>query len=64
MIEDNDKRHAEAVNAAIEGLSLAEQAAIYHVHLAAVYRIRAPMEGTYEQARYALRVVLPQRGIY
>ena len=64
MLEDADKRSAEAVGAAIEDLTPAEQASIYHVHLAAVYRFRGAMEGTYEQARYALRVVLPQRGIY
>ena len=64
MLEDADKRSAEAVGAAIEDLTPAEQASIYHVHLAAVYRFRGTMEGTYEQARYALRVVLPQRGIY
>jgi len=64
MLEDMDLRHAEAVNAAIEGLSPAEQCAVYHVHLAAVFRGRAPMEGTYEEARYQLRVVLPSRGIY
>jgi len=64
MLEDADKRSAEAVGAAIEDLTPAEQASIYSVHLGAVFRIRAPMETMYEMARYALRVVLPQRGIY
>jgi len=63
MLEASDRRQAEAVGASIDGLTPAEQASIYHVHLAAVYRLRF-LEGTYEQARYSLRVVLPQRGIY
>ena len=64
MVEDNDKRLAEAVGASIDGLTPAEQCSISHVHLGAVFRGRASMETTYEQARYTLRVVLPQRGIY
>lgn len=64
MVDDMDTHHAEAVEAAIQSLNPAEQCAIYHVHLGAVFRVRGSMEGTYEQARYALRVVLPQRGIY
>lgn len=64
MLEEMETRHAEAVNAAIQGLTPVEQCAISHVHLAAVFRGRAPMEQTYENARYTLRVVLPQRGIY
>ena len=64
LIESSDKMQAEAVNSVIEGLTPAEQCSIYHVHLGAVFRGRSSMEGTYEQARYALRVVLPQRGIY
>jgi len=64
MVEDSDKQQAEAVGASIEDLKPAEQCAIYHVHLGAVYRIRGVMEGVYEQARYTLRVVLPQKGIY
>ena len=64
MVEDNDKRHAEAVGAAIDDLSPSEQCAVYHVHLAAVYRFRLPMEAVYDNARYELRVILPQRGIY
>lgn len=64
LIEANDKLQAEAVNSAIEGLTPAEQCSVYHVHLASVFRGRAPMEKTYEEARYQLRVILPSRGIY
>lgn len=64
MIEDADKRAAEGVGAAIDGLTPAEQCAVFHVHLASVFRGRAPMEKTYEEARYQLRVILPSRGIY
>ena len=64
LLEANDKLQAEGVNGAIEGLTPAEQCSVYHVHLASVFRGRAPMETIYEQARYQLRVLLPARGIY
>ena len=64
MLADADTRAAEAVNAAIDGLGLSEQAAIYHVHIGSAFRVRVPMETLYEKARYELRVVLPSRGIY
>lgn len=64
MIDESDRMYAAAVNGAIEGLRAIEQAAIYHFHLAAVYRFGRPVDGVYENARYSLRVVLPQRGIY
>ena len=64
MIEDADKRAAEAVGASIDDLTTIEQCAVCHIHLGAVFRGRASMEKTYEAARYQLRVLLPQRGIY
>ena len=64
MVSDMDTRHAEAVGASIDGLSPIEQCAICHIHLGAVFKAREPMERVYERARYNLRVVLPQRGIY
>ena len=64
MVMDADTRSAEAVGAAIDGLETIEQCSVYHVHLAAVYRFRLPVEAVYENARYSLRVGLPQRGIY
>ncbi len=64
LLEANDKLHAESVGAAIDDLPPIEQCAVFHVHLSSVFRGRAPMEKTYEAARYTLRVVLPQRGIY
>lgn len=64
MLMDMDAHHAESVNAAIDGLRPVEQCAVYHRHLAAVYRFRLPVEVVYDQARYELRIVLPQRGVY
>lgn len=64
MVADMDTQHAEAVNAAIQDLGPAEQCAIFNVHLGCVFRMRGVAEGVYEEARYTLRVVLPQRGIY
>ena len=64
MVADMDIQQAEAVNAAITDLTPAEQCSIFNVHLGSVFRMRGVTEGVYEEARYTLRVVLPQGGIY
>jgi len=63
MVEIAELRQAEAVNGAIDSLQPNEQSAIYHFHLAAVYRMWE-LEDVYLAARATLSVVLPQRGIY
>ena len=64
MVDAADARAADAVNGAIESLSPAEQCAVTHVHLYAVYRFREPVEVVYARAKGNLRVALPTRGIY
>jgi hypothetical protein len=64
MVEAADARAAEAVNGAIESLSPAEQCAVTHMHLYAVYRFREPVAVVYGRARQALRLGLPMRGVY
>ena len=65
MVDQADGRAAEAVNAAIEGLPMAQQAAVYNKHLFSVYRFHRGYQAEhYDAARQTLRVVLPQKGIY
>lgn len=64
MVEAADQRAAEAMNGAIDSLPPAEQCAVLHVHLYAVYRFREPVDAVYGRARNQLRVALPARGFY
>ena len=63
--EKSEANKAEAINAAIDDLSSAEQMSIYHKHLYAVFRFaRLDVDEVYQQARDRLAVVLPRRLIY
>ena len=65
MVEAGEARSAEAVNGAIESLKPIEQCAVLHYHLAAVFRFeRLNVQEVYQEARYALKVGLPGRGVY
>ncbi len=64
MVEAADARTVEAVNGAIESLTPAQQCAVTHIHLYAVYRFREPVEVVYAKACSELRIALPARGIY
>lgn len=64
MVDAADARMVEAVNGAIESLSPMHQCAVMHVHLYAVYRFRTTVEEVYAEARAALRLALPARGVY
>ena len=64
MVEAADCRTVEAVNGAIESLSPMQQCAVMHVHLYAVFRFRRPVDEVYGEARGALRIALPARGVY
>lgn len=65
MVEAGDLRAAEAVNGAIDSLSPVQQCAIFHVHLYSVFRFkRLDVEVVYLEAREALKVGLPSRGVY
>lgn len=64
MVEASEARTVDAVNGAIESLSPIEQCAVLHVHLYAVFRFRESLEEVYLRARQALKIGLPQRGIY
>lgn len=64
LVEAGDLRAAEAVDGAIESLSPSQRCAVMHVHLYAVFRFRGEVEEIYLDARQALRVGLPLRGIY
>lgn len=63
MLEASDSRSAEAVDGAIESLSPIQRCAVMHKHLYAVFRFR-DLESHYREARDALAVGLPMRGIY
>lgn len=64
MLETKEQREIEATDGAIESLEPIQQCAIFHVHLYAVYRFARSVEHIYAEAREALRVALPMRGIY
>ena len=64
MVDAADSNSAEAVNAAIDGLEGIEQAAVYHIHLEAMYGFVEPVDCVYARARGQLRVWLPSRGVY
>lgn len=63
MVANADIRCAVAVDTIVDDLSARERAAVYHRHLAAVWRIRGDMEECYEDARMTLRIGLNKRGI-
>jgi len=58
-----DLRVAQAVDAAIEGLTGNERAAVFTVKVHSLYQLREPIEVVYLRARAALRVVLVRRGV-
>lgn len=63
MLEAADSRSAEAVDACIESLPTIQRCAVMHKHLYAVFRFR-DLENHYLDARTALGLGLPVRGVY
>ena len=57
-----DAYAARAMDAIIDSLPPIERAAVYHIHLAAVFRMR-DVQGAYEQARIAIRKKMAGRGL-
>jgi hypothetical protein len=65
MCDQVEEAKAEAVNAAIEDLETAQQMAVYHKHLFAVFKFeRLDVESVYQKAREALAVMLPKRTVW
>jgi hypothetical protein len=63
--DEMENAKADAVNAAIDDLETLQQMAVYHKHLAGVYRFnRNNLDGVYNAARLALAYSLPARGVY
>ncbi len=63
MVLASDQRAAEAVDAVIEGLSALPKLAVMHKHLYAVFKF-SDLETHYLDARTALGIELPMRGVY
>jgi len=63
MVLASDLRAAEAVDACIESLATLQKLAVMHKHLYSVFRF-SDLESHYLDARTALSLVLPQRGVY
>lgn len=63
MVIAADQRAAEAVDACIESLTSVQRCAVLHKHLYAVFRFR-DLENAYLEARTALALGLPMRGVY
>ena len=64
MLADMEVWQAKAVNAAIDDLPINEAAAVYHVKLASVYRLREPIELVYDRARELLKIGLRARHVH
>lgn len=62
LCDSADAYAARAMDAIIDGLPAIERAAVYHIHLAAVFRMR-DLEGAYERARIAIRSKMAGRGL-
>jgi hypothetical protein len=62
LCDSADAYAARAMEAIIDGLPPDQRAAVYHVHLAAVFRMR-DLPGSYERARIAIRQKLAGRGL-
>jgi len=58
-----DTTIARAVDALIDDLGPSQRASVYHVHLAAVWRFREPVEELYERARTAVEAGLSRKGL-
>lgn len=63
MLLAADARAAEAVDACIESLRPIQRCAVLHKHLCSVFRFR-DLEAHYLEARAALGIGLPKRGVY
>lgn len=64
MLDAKEAREVMAMDGAIDSLEPIQQCAIYHVHMHAVYRFARAVEHIYAEAREALRIALPMRGVY
>ncbi len=63
MVDASDKRCALIVDALVSSLKPAEQAAVFHHYLYAVFRYR-DIEGTLHRARRKIAEWLVARGVY
>jgi hypothetical protein len=63
MVATADTRCAVAVDAIIDGLPLPERLAVYHIHLAAVWRLRF-LDAYYASAKDHVAEGLTKRGIW
>jgi hypothetical protein len=63
MVDRADVRCAQAVDALVESLPQAQHAAVYHKHLAAVFRTRGDLDKLYAEACETIRRGLVRRGI-
>lgn len=63
MLADVERWQAETIDAGIDDLPLNERASVMTVKLAAVYRLREPIQDVYDRARATLKVTLVRRGI-
>lgn len=59
-----DRWAARVVDAAIDSLAPADRAAVYHRHLAAIFRFpRESVDAVYRRARERLKIDLSRRGL-
>jgi len=63
LVERADHKTVRAVDAAIRSLPLDQQAAIHHVWLAAVFRLRTPVSEVYADALDRLEAEMRKRGV-
>ena len=63
MCASADTRCAVAADAVIDDLPARERAAVYHIHLAAVWRVRGDIEDAYADACMSVAIKLTAKGI-
>jgi hypothetical protein len=64
LCERADLKSIKATDAAVRSLTLQQQAAVYHVYLGAVFRLRDDPQSVYEACLPALEVEARKRGVF
>lgn len=64
LVERADLKSIRATDAAVRSLTLQQQAAVYHVYLGAVFRLRDDPQSVYEACLPALEVEARKRGVF